>query len=82
MPIFFVVIFIMLPNTPRYHLAKGEIQKAEESLKFYKGYRGKDPMEDDAIAMELERLRSAGSDQKTTETLQMSDFCKFIKIIL
>lgn len=78
MPIFFVVIFIMLPNTPRYHLAKGEMQKAEESLKFYKGYRGKDPMEDDAIAIELERLRTAESEQKTTESLQISDFCKLI----
>lgn len=26
MPIIFAVIFIMLPNTPRYYLAKGEIQ--------------------------------------------------------
>lgn len=39
-------------------------------------------MEDDAISMELERLRSAGSEQKTTETIQMSDFCKFVQVIL
>lgn len=45
-------------------------------MKFYKGYRGKDPMEDDAISMELERLRTAGSEQKTTEKLQFADFCK------
>lgn len=57
------------------------MQKAEESLKFYKGYIGKDPMEDDAIAMELERLRTVESEQKTTETLQMSDFCEWITAI-
>lgn len=36
-------------------------------------------MEDDAIATELERLRLVESEQKTTETLQISDFCKCIK---
>lgn len=36
-------------------------------------------MEDDAIATELERLRLVESEQKTTESLQISDFCKCIK---
>lgn len=81
MPVIFAVIFIMLPNTPRFYLARGEVQRAEEALKFYKGYKGKDPMEDDAIAAELNRLRTVENEQKTSETLQISDFCKFLFLL-
>lgn len=42
---------------------------------FYKGCKGKDPLENDAIAKELERLQTIQNEQKMTESLRLSDFC-------
>lgn len=35
MPIAFAAIFIMLPNTPRYHLAKGDIIVRSQSNSYF-----------------------------------------------
>ncbi|XP_055304280.1 facilitated trehalose transporter Tret1-like, partial [Sitodiplosis mosellana] len=73
-PIVFIVSFVMLPNTPRYHLQKGQIQKAEAALKYYNGFKGKSKQEDDALYKEFERLKSIVNERKTEEKLQASDF--------
>ncbi|XP_055304279.1 uncharacterized protein LOC129569467 [Sitodiplosis mosellana] len=73
-PIIFAIIFVMLPNTPRYYLQKGQIQKAEDALKYYKGYKGKSKQEDDELYKEFERLKSIANERKTEEKLQASDF--------
>lgn len=75
-PIIFVIIFTTLPNTPRYHIRKGDIQSAKDALKFYKGCKGKeDSREDVAIKLELDRLRMVESEQNTAESLKCADFC-------
>lgn len=51
-------------------------QKAEQALKFYKGYKGGSEQEDDAILKELERLKSIANERKTEEKIRASDFCK------
>ncbi|XP_055295383.1 solute carrier family 2, facilitated glucose transporter member 8-like [Sitodiplosis mosellana] len=38
-PILFSLVFVMMPITPQYFLQKEQIQKAENALKYYKGYR-------------------------------------------
>lgn len=53
-------------------------KKAEIALKWYKGYKGKDPLEDRAIAKELERLQAVQNEQKITENLRLSDFCTYL----
>lgn len=98
-PIVFAVSFIFLPNTPRYHIRKGDIQvrqtkpiysniggsmveflkfqSAKDALKFYKGYKGNDPLEDNAIVLELDRLKMVENEQNTAERLKLADFCMY-----
>lgn len=52
------------------------LQKAEDALKFYKGYEGASKQEDDAIFKEFDRLKLIAYERKTEEKLQASDFCK------
>lgn len=53
------------------------IQKAESALKYYKGYKGKSSIEDDALFKEFERLKAISCEQKIDEKLHASDFCKY-----
>ncbi|XP_055295386.1 facilitated trehalose transporter Tret1-like isoform X2 [Sitodiplosis mosellana] len=73
-PITFAIIFFMFPNTPRFHLYKEHTLAAENSLKFYKGYKGESNEEDEAIYKELERLKSIVHEQKAEVKLQASDY--------
>lgn len=57
-------------------------QKAENALKFYKGYKGKSKQEVDAIFKEFERQKSIASERKMEERIRPSDFCKFANINL
>lgn len=52
-------------------------QKAENALKFYKGYKGNTKEEVDALFEEFERLKAITNQQKIEEKIQISDFCKF-----
>lgn len=51
-------------------------QKAEKALKFYKSYKGKEEVEDNAISKEIERLKMIASEQKTDDKINASDFCR------
>lgn len=51
-------------------------QKAEKALKFYKGYKGKEEVEDYAIFKEIERLKLIASERKTEEKINAADFCR------
>lgn len=73
----FAGIFIMLPNTPRFHLQRGQILKAEKALKYYKGYKGQSQKEDDAFFKEFERLKAVITEQKQDEKFVAAEFCKF-----
>lgn len=102
-PILFAILFSLLPNTPQYHLHKGNPsvmihlwnkrnypvlrtwlfffcsyvqQKAEKSLKFYKGIKGDNIADQALFKAEFERLKSLANEQKVEENLQWSDFCK------
>lgn len=55
-----------------------DLQKAEHALKFYKGYKGENKAEDDAIYRELERLKSIASRKKEEAKFQVSDLCELI----
>lgn len=55
-------------------------QKAEASLKYYKGYKGESQKEDDAIYKEFERLKAIVTEQKQEEKFVASEFCKQNKI--
>ncbi|XP_055295469.1 facilitated trehalose transporter Tret1-like [Sitodiplosis mosellana] len=72
-PILFVISFTFLPNTPQYHLLRGESKKAEDSLKFYKGCKGEDADEVNAINAEFERLKSIAHEKKTDEKIYLQD---------
>ncbi|XP_031631805.1 facilitated trehalose transporter Tret1-like isoform X2 [Contarinia nasturtii] len=71
-PITFAVVFAILPNTPRYYLRKGQPKRAENALRFYKGYKGKNEQE---MYKELERLKVIANEQKSDEKMKMSDIC-------
>lgn len=75
-PLIFIILFTLFPNSPRHYIRERKIEKAEAALKFYKGCTGKTPYENDAIQFELERLISVEREQKTEVKLRVSDFCK------
>lgn len=51
-------------------------KRAENSLKYYKGCKGKCALQNCAIHNEMERLKLVESEQKVQEKLRISDFCK------
>lgn len=51
-------------------------QKAEKSLKFYKGYTGKSVDEVIAISAEFERLKAIANKLKVDEDIMLKDICK------
>lgn len=53
-----------------------EMKKAEESLKYYKGYEGKTIDETMAINVEFERLKAIASEQEADKKFVFKDFCK------
>ncbi|XP_055295471.1 facilitated trehalose transporter Tret1-like isoform X2 [Sitodiplosis mosellana] len=66
-PIIFGVWFSLLPNTPQYLLQKAQLKKAEDSLKFYKGFTGNSIDEHIAFNAEFDRLKSIANEQKADE---------------
>lgn len=52
-------------------------QKAEKSLKYYKGFRGDSSEEINAFAKEFERLKLIVARQQTEQKFQVSDLRKF-----
>lgn len=58
------------------------LQKAENALKWYKGYKrdANDHQADAAFDKEFERLKSIANEPKAKETTTIRDFCKFLKI--
>ncbi|XP_055295134.1 facilitated trehalose transporter Tret1-like [Sitodiplosis mosellana] len=81
-PFGFVIIFATLPNTPQFYIAKGDMNKAEYSVKCYKGYQGESRAEDDALYKEYEKLKTMANESKTEEKLQLSDFCNCLNLKL
>lgn len=73
-PIVFAICFTFLPNTPQFHLQKGNLKKAESALKFYKGCDGKDAAEANALNAEFDRLKSIANERKIDEKTHLSDF--------
>lgn len=70
------MIFVTLPNTTQYHLSKRQLQNAEYSFKFYKGYTGRSQYEQSAFYIEFERLKLIASKRKEENQIQFNDFCK------
>lgn len=52
-------------------------KKALASLKFYKGYEGKNDNEITAFTVEFERLKAFASEQKVNEKIGLKDLSKF-----
>lgn len=50
-------------------------QKAEDALKFYKGYKGKHQQEDVAISMEIETLKQIINKPENVEKFRIADLC-------
>ncbi|XP_037040406.1 facilitated trehalose transporter Tret1-2 homolog [Bradysia coprophila] len=75
-PIVFVIIFVTLSNTPQYYLRRGNLQKAEDALKHYKGFERskRDPQELSAFHAEFERLKTIALKQQPKEKLIWADF--------
>lgn len=51
-------------------------QKAEDALKFYRGYAGRSKEEENALYNEFEKLKTITNDRKTEHKIQATDFCK------
>lgn len=78
-PITFAIVFVMMPNTPRYYLERGHVEKAEDALKYYKGYKASNnnQPEDYAIHREFKRLKSITAERKHVDAFSVADLCKF-----
>lgn len=57
-------------------MCRANQQKAEESLKYYKCYKGTTQQEIDALQCELDRLKVFAVQQTESERVQFKDFCK------
>lgn len=51
-------------------------QKAEKSLKFYKGVKDECAEDYGLFKAEFERLKILANEQKVAENVQLKDFCK------
>lgn len=76
-PVLFAMVFVTLPNTTQYYLAKKQFQNAEYSFKFYKGYTGLSQYEQSAFYIEFERLKLLATKRTEEKQVQISDFCKY-----
>ena len=56
------------------------LQKAQESLKYYKGYKGKTDSEINMFSIEFERLKSIAREQKEDEKFHVTDFSKISRV--
>lgn len=55
-------------------------QKAESSLRFYKGCKGKNDAEIAALKLEFATLKATAHEKKTDETISLKDICEFKRI--
>lgn len=78
-PIVFALVFSIIPNTPRYYLAKGDENAAERALKYYKGYKRSCKEEDIAFYKEFESLKSVSTVQNENKKFRIEDFCELNK---
>ncbi|XP_031637651.1 facilitated trehalose transporter Tret1-like [Contarinia nasturtii] len=74
LPILYLICFTALPNTPQFYLQKGNMQAAENSLRFYKGFKAENQLEINAFNKEFERLKSLANKQKEDKKVHLSDF--------
>ncbi|XP_055299426.1 uncharacterized protein LOC129567002 [Sitodiplosis mosellana] len=74
LPLLYVLCFVFLPNTPQYYLRNDRVQKAQEALKYYKGYKGKTDAEINMFNIEFERMKSIAKEQQADEKLRVNDF--------
>lgn len=51
-------------------------QKAQDALKYYKGFKGNSEVEINMFNIEFERLKSIAQEQQADEQLHFSDFSK------
>lgn len=72
-PIVFFFCFIFFPSTPKHLLRQGKVDKAYESLKFYRN--SKYGENDTEILLEFEKLKEVTAANKA-KSLKISDFCK------
>lgn len=54
------------------------LKKAENALKYYKGYKSRNQDDENEFRMEFERLKSIVNVQKEDQKLCFADFCMFI----
>lgn len=54
-PILFVIFFFRFPETPIFLIRRGDIQEAENALKFLRGYTTRDELSDD-LRYEIEKM--------------------------
>lgn len=53
-----------------------KFQKAENALKYYKGFKGKSEQEENAMNDEFERLKSVAMKRKSNDQFQASAVCE------
>lgn len=54
-------------------------QKAEKSLQYYKGCKGRTEKESIALLGEFEKLKSAVTEQKVDDKVSFEDICEWHK---
>lgn len=79
--------FSLISNSIRIN-SFDRLQRAQESLKYYKDYKGKTDFEIKMFSIEFERLKSIAQEQKEDEKFRITDFseistqlCLIIEII-
>lgn len=74
LPVLYLVLLNLLPNTPQYHIQRQNLPEAEKSMIFYKGCDGKTKSEIFALQVEFERLKSVNDTINLDKKLKLGDF--------
>lgn len=57
-------------------------QEAQDSLKYYKSYKGETQLEIDAFNVEFERLKALEKERKEDNGTRISDFCNTVGLFI
>lgn len=73
-PILFICIFVFMPNTPQYYLNARRNDKAEKSLRFYRGCKSTSCYDNVELQQELSHMSAINKQKEIAGRPTLSDF--------
>ncbi|XP_031622895.1 facilitated trehalose transporter Tret1-like [Contarinia nasturtii] len=74
-PIIYLILLLLLPNTPQHYIEREEFHKAKRALIYYKGCEENNERQRTLLNSEFEQLKAVIEERKKSAKLEMKDFC-------